>query len=160
MQTKGAEQVLHVDATQVQAQAQAPAQAQAQASAQAQIHEEPAHAQHLAIKRFVIAHGVKDREPVEAATQFSSEGKPRVYAFLEVENKEHAPGAVFVAFEPPPSKVAVPPAEHDVRLAVGPSQRWRTWAFKSAPHEVGTWTAVVKDERGQELARATFDVTL
>lgn len=138
--------------TPAQSQSQAPAQAQAQE----QIHEAPPRAKHLAIKRLVIAHGVRDHEPIDAATDFTVADASRVYAFVEVENKERAPGAVVVTFEAPSGQ----PQHGDVRLAVGAQPRWRTWAFTRAAREPGTWAAVVRDERGQELARATFDVTL
>lgn len=149
--TQRAEQTLHVEA---KPQASAPPPTVA---AQEQIREAPPspRAQHLGIRRLVIAHGVRDHEPVDAATDFTLGEATRVYAFLEVENKEKAPGAVVVTFEPPSGKV-----EHgDVKLSVGASPRWRTWAFTRAARELGTWTAIVRDERGQELARATFDVT-
>jgi hypothetical protein len=54
----------------------------------------------LVVKRFVLARGVKDREPVNAGTTFKADDH-KVYAFVEIENKGSAPAEVVVEFEPP-----------------------------------------------------------
>ena len=113
-------------------------------------------AQHLTVKRLVVARGVKDHEPLDPETSIRATDAGRVYAFVEVTNQDHAPGEVFVSFEPPPGHRPLA----DVRLSVGDSPRWRTWAFTREARDVGEWTAVVRDARGQELARTKFDVTL
>jgi len=110
-------------------------------------------ATHLAVKRLVIAHGVKEREPVDPATSFDVEETGRVYAFVEVENPERAPGAVYVSFEPPRHA-----AHGDIKLDVGASPRWRTWAFTRTAREPGEWTAVIRNDRGEVLARQSFQV--
>jgi hypothetical protein len=110
----------------------------------------------LAVKRLVIAQGVKGREPIEPATSFTIEQANKLYAFVEVENKDRAASEITVSFEPPGGG-----ASHgNVTLAVGEAPRWRTWAFTRTAHVAGAWTAVVKDSRGEVLARAPFEITL
>jgi len=110
----------------------------------------------LSVKRLVVAQGVKGREPVEPAASFSEKEASKLYAFVEVENKDRAPAEITVSFEPPGGG-----ASHgNVTLAVGAEPRWRTWAFTRNAHTVGAWTAVVKDTRGEVLARAPFEITL
>jgi hypothetical protein len=109
----------------------------------------------LTVKRFVLAQSVKDREPVSAGTSFKSDAN-KIYAFVEVENRGRAPGEIVVEFEPPGGG-----APHgDVTLAVGSASRWRTWAYTRTAHTPGSWTAVVKNRKGDVLARAPFEVTL
>jgi hypothetical protein len=106
----------------------------------------------LVVRRLVVAHGVKDREPVEASESFESGHK--VYAFVEVENRGREPGEVLVEFVPPGGG-----APHgDVTLAVGAAPRWRTWAYTRTANTPGAWTAVVKNKKGDVLARASFEV--
>ncbi|WP_437781472.1 DUF2914 domain-containing protein [Sorangium sp. So ce1097] len=110
----------------------------------------------LKVKRLVLAGGVKDREPVAAGTTFRTPETERLYAFLEIENRSDVEGEVTVSFVPPDGGAPV----GNVTLGVGPSPRWRTWAFTRGARRVGEWTAVVRSETGEELARAPFEVTL
>ncbi len=111
--------------------------------------------EHLAVRRFVIARGVRGREPVAPTTTFKGEPQ-KIYAFVEVENKDRSPAEIVVEFEPPGGG-----APHgDVKLAVGSSSRWRTWAYTRTASTAGSWTAVVKNKKGDVLARAPFEVTL
>ena len=116
-------------------------------------------ATHLLVKRFVVAHAVKDHEPVDPETTFKVADAGRIYAFVEVENDEKAQGEVFVSFEPT-SGATKKTARGDVKLTVGTSPRWRTWAFTRTANEVGSWVAVVRNASGEVLARAPFEVTL
>lgn len=109
----------------------------------------------LRIKRLVVAEGVDAREPIGARTAFRADDMDKVYAFVEVENPERMGGAITVSFEPPSG-----PEIGNVRLAVGASPRWRTWAFSRAVREAGEWTAIVRDEHGRVLAREPFSVTI
>lgn len=109
----------------------------------------------LSVKRLVLARGVKDREPLEPGTTFKSDAR-KVYAFVEIENRGRVPGEIVVEFEPPGGGTP----HGDVTLAVGPAPRWRTWAYTRTASQAGTWTAVVKDTKGEVLARAPFEVTL
>lgn len=107
----------------------------------------------LAVKRLVLASGVKGREPQDAATTFKADGG-RIYAFVEMENLGRDASEIVVAFEPPGGG-----APHgDVTLAVGAARRWRTWAYTRTANVTGSWTAVVKNRKGDVLARAPFEV--
>ncbi|XXX77974.1 DUF2914 domain-containing protein [Sorangium sp. So ce134] len=110
----------------------------------------------LKVKRLVLAEGVKDREPVAPGTTFRATETERLYAFLEIENPSDVEGEVTVAFVPPDGGAPV----GNVTLGVGPSPRWRTWAFTRGARKAGEWTAVVRSDTGEELARAPFEVTL
>jgi hypothetical protein len=107
----------------------------------------------LAVKRITIASGVKAHEPDGASDTFDVKTE-KVYAFVEVENPEKLAGEITVEFQPPSKKY-----EGRIALGVGESSRWRTWAFTRQAHEAGEWTAIVRDERGHELAREKFTVT-
>jgi hypothetical protein len=95
---------------------------------------------------------VEAREPQGADTIFDA-GEKRVFAFVEVDNPERAPGDLRVQFVGPNGD-AQPPVE----LSVGESPRWRTWAFTRRAHAPGTWKAIVRDERGRVLASTEFEV--
>ncbi len=62
-------------------------------------------AQHLTVKRLVVSRGVKDHEPLDPETSIRATDTGRVYAFVEVENKGHAPGEVFVSFPSRPRAI-------------------------------------------------------
>jgi len=110
----------------------------------------------LVIKRLVLAEAVKGREPVGAATTFKADEINKIYAFVEVENKDQLPGEIHVSFEPKGG------GEHrgDIQLSVGESPRWRTWAYTRTARKPGEWSAVVRGPGGEELARAPFEITL
>jgi hypothetical protein len=109
----------------------------------------------LIVKRLVVARGVKNREPVDPTTTFDGATTHKVYAFVEVENRGSEPGEILVEFEPPGGGGA----HGDITLAVGAAPRWRTWAYTRTVNTPGSWTAVVKNKRGEALARAPFEVT-
>lgn len=109
----------------------------------------------LTIRRLTLAHGVRNREPVDPGGAFKV-GSGKIYAFVEIDNRGRAPGEIVVEFEPPGGG-----APHgDVTLAVGPAARWRTWAYTRTAQTPGSWTALVKNHKGDVLARAPFEVTL
>jgi hypothetical protein len=112
----------------------------------------PRHATALRVDRLVIARGVESREPLGADTVFAADEK-RLFAFVEVDNPEHAPGDLRVQFVAPGGATEPP-----IALSVGDSPRWRTWAFTRHARAPGTWKAVVRDERGHVLASTEFDV--
>jgi hypothetical protein len=112
----------------------------------------PRHATALRVDRLVIARGVESREPLGADTVFASDEK-RLFAFVEVDNPEHAPGDLRVQFVAPDGEKQKP-----IELSVGESPHWRTWAFTRHARAPGTWKAVVRDERGHVLASTEFDV--
>jgi len=112
----------------------------------------PRHATALRVERLVIARGVEAREPIGADTVFASSEK-RLFAFVDVDNPEHAPGDLRVRFIGPGGETQAP-----IALSVGESPRWRTWAFTRHARTPGTWKALVQDERGHVLASTEFDV--
>jgi hypothetical protein len=132
----------------------APAQAPAAQRAEKPEAAEPT-ATRLRIKRLVVAEGVDAREPLGPRSAFRADDMDKVYAFVEVDNPERLDGAITVSFEPPEG-----PEIGNVRLAVGASPRWRTWAYSRAVRQTGEWTAIVRDETGRIIAREPFSVTL
>jgi hypothetical protein len=107
------------------------------------------------VKKLVIAKGVQNRQPVDEGETFSADDLDKLYAYVEVENTDAHEGDIVVAFEPPEG-----PAQGNVTLAVGPSPRWRTWAYTRSAHKLGTWNAVVKTTEGKVLARTPFEITI
>ena len=107
----------------------------------------------LKLKRFVVTHRIKDREPVEGA-DFKLGSAP-VFAFVEFENAAREPRSVRVMFQNQETKATV----GHVKLSVpGPSERFRTWGNTRLIREPGHWVAVVSTVDGVELGRAPFEV--
>jgi hypothetical protein len=107
----------------------------------------------LRIKRLVVSQGVEAREPIGAGESFTLAEIERLYAFVEVHNVDAAESEIFVTFEPERG-----PARGHVRLRVGATPRWRTWAYTRGVRSPGTWTAVVRNGEGELLAKTTFVV--
>lgn len=105
------------------------------------------------VTRLSVAKGVERRQPVGEAERFERGSYERLYAYLEVDNRGE-PGAVVVSFVPPGGG----PERGRVRLDVGASPRYRTWAYSRAVDLPGRWAAVVRSLDGRELARTSFDV--
>lgn len=108
----------------------------------------------LVVKRFVVATGVEDREPVLSPTIQSDAS--RVFAFAELANPGAEPQRVRVTFERKGSNARV---GHAVLEVPATSKRYRTWGTSQHVKEPGEWEAVLWNERGDELARAPFAVT-
>ena len=118
---------------------------------------EKSHASHeLKVKRFVVATGMNKKQPEGTATLFRQSEIEKLYAYLEIENDGDDKEKVTVSFEPPDGRAA----RGNVTLDVGSSKRWRTWAYTKQATQVGSWTAVVKDEEGHTLARQPFEIAL
>jgi hypothetical protein len=107
----------------------------------------------LSVKRILFSEQIDKREPVSPEETFSAKETDKVYAFVELGNATKEKSRITVAFVPPSG------AGTKVDLEVGAKPRWRTWAKRSKPRAVGTWTVVVTDEKGAELGRRTFEVT-
>jgi hypothetical protein len=105
------------------------------------------------VTRLSVSRGVERRQPVGEAERFERGSYERLYAYLEVDNRGE-PGAVLVSFVPPGGG----PERGRVRLDVGGSPRYRTWAYSRAVDLPGRWAAVVRSLDGRELARTSFDV--
>ena len=109
----------------------------------------------LTVKRFVIVSGVKDREPLVGEQPLVSDGTP-IYAFAELSNQLGDSENVRITFERRGGKEKV----GDVSLPVpGSVARHRTWAFTRLIRAPGVWDAVLWNENGAELSRASFEVT-
>lgn len=108
----------------------------------------------LYVKRLVIAQGVKDREPVDAASTFAQGRVKRIYAFVEVGNRDLSASEVYVSFRPKGGK-----ERGRVRLRVGASPRWRTWAYTTQATEVGEWEAVVRNGRDEIIGTTSFEIS-
>lgn len=108
----------------------------------------------LYVKRLVLARGVDRREPVQPATSFAMSQGKRIYAFVEVGNRGNTASEVFVSFKPKAGKDM-----GRIRLRVGASPRWRTWAYTELANDVGEWEATVRNARGDVIGTQTFVVT-
>ena len=109
----------------------------------------------VSLASLVIARGVEKRLPVEPGTSFSLAAGNKLYAVMDVKNPDKTESELSVAWLPGGSD-----AERGaVTLTVGEQPKWRTWAFHSGFKKPGRWTAIVRDTAGEELGRATFDVT-
>ena len=96
---------------------------------------------------------MENREPIQPATQFAKGEQERIYAFVEVGNQDRANSEIFVSF------VRKGAAERgQIRLRVGASPRWRTWAYTRLARDEGQWEAIVRNAQGDELARTAFQI--
>ncbi|WP_437312398.1 DUF2914 domain-containing protein [Sorangium sp. So ce385] len=116
--------------------------------------EEAAAAPELQVMRLVVAKGIAGREPVEPATSFASAEIDRLYAFVELSNKDRAASEITVVFTPPDGGAPL-----RIPLAVGAERRFRTWAATRKARAAGPWSVTVNDAAGKELARASFTIT-
>ncbi len=107
----------------------------------------------LYVKRLVIARGVASREPVEPATSFPKGEAKRIYAFVEVGNRDKTASEVFVSFKPKGGA-----EKGRIQLRVGASPRWRTWAYTELATEVGEWEAIVRDASGDVIGTQSFAI--
>ena len=107
----------------------------------------------IKVKRLVLAHGIRGREPVGRGQVFAMAKTERIYAFVEADNPSESESKVVVVFEPPSGK------SQRIEIPIGAEKRWRTWAFTRSVHEEGTWFATVRDQGGNVLAHGQFKVT-
>ena len=108
----------------------------------------------ISVNRLVISSGVSGREPVGAATSFAADGQRRIYAFVEVNNGSGEDSAVTVTFYRDGAR-----QRGGIKMKVGASRRWRTWATTRHAKKPGTWHAVVRGPEGKVLARTSFTIT-
>jgi hypothetical protein len=108
----------------------------------------------LFVKRLVIAKGVKSREPVGASNAFAAGAQDKIYAFVEVGNRNQVASEIYVTFVNKKNGKAM-----SVPLKVGAGSRWRTWVYTRHATKPGKWLAVVKNAKGKRLASAGFEVT-
>lgn len=106
------------------------------------------------VKRFVVATGVKDREPLLSSDALPSDGTA-IYAFAELGNPVGDSENVRITFERKGGSERV----GDVTLPIpGSTSRHRTWAFTRFIRTAGVWEAVLWSENGAELSRTSFEV--
>jgi hypothetical protein len=106
------------------------------------------------VKRFVVATGVKDREPLLSTDALPSDGTA-IFAFAELANPVGEGENVRVTFERKGGSERV----GDVTLPIpGSTPRHRTWAFTRFIRTAGVWEAVLWSENGTELSRTSFEV--
>jgi hypothetical protein len=106
------------------------------------------------VKRFVVATGVKDREPLTGSDPLLADGSA-IYAFAELANPLGGSENVRITFERKGGTERV----GNVTLPV-PAQvsRHRTWAVTRFIRAAGVWDAVLWSESGAELGRTSFEV--
>lgn len=111
----------------------------------------------IRISRMVLARGVertpKDRTPIEPGTTFEMDGR-KVYVFLEVDNPSETPGVLSVGWAPPENGREIGRVPVDVKAA----KTWRTWAYNKYILKAGVWHAVVRNQKGDIIARAPFEM--
>lgn len=108
----------------------------------------------MQVKRFVVATGVRDREPLLSSDALPSDGTA-IYAFAELANPVGESENVRITFERKGGVERV----GDVTLPIPPSTpRHRTWAFTRFIRTPGVWEAVLWSENGSELSRTSFEV--
>jgi hypothetical protein len=104
------------------------------------------------LERFVLAHGVEQREPVEESERFT--GDTKIFAFVQFSNPEGAPFAFRVHWE----KVDGPVSPYGVKLKVETAVRYRTWSWTAIPREPGAYKAVLRTLDGKEIASKPFTI--
>ena len=108
----------------------------------------------LQVRRFVVATGVRDREPLSNVDVLPADGSA-IYAFAELANPNGPSENVRITFERKGGAERV----GDVTLPVPENvTRHRTWAFTRFIRAAGVWEAVLWSENGAELGRASFEV--
>ena len=106
----------------------------------------------ITLSRVVVARAITEREPV-GLSPFTHDVQ-RLYVFIEARNAG-VPTTLEVRWIAPDGTAGQP-----IELALPTARRWRTWATTRRVHDrPGTWTAVVRDARGEERGRSTFEVS-
>jgi hypothetical protein len=106
------------------------------------------------VKRFVVATGVQDREPLTSGDALPADGSA-IYAFAELANPIGDGENVRITFERKGGRERV----GEVTLPVpANTSRHRTWAFTRFIRAAGVWEAVLWSENGTELSRTSFEV--
>jgi hypothetical protein len=103
--------------------------------------------------RFELAERIVDREPAGIATTFSRAAAPRVFAFLEIQNKHGAPFELDVRFE----RIESTTPGRGIKLSIPAAERWRTQAL-TATRKSGRYRAVVTTSEGTVVTAREFDV--
>ena len=120
-------------------------------SAESPIRQEALAANRVKLRRLIVTHAVREREPIAPAELVT--GTP-VVAFVELANDDAVERNVVVTFE----REGRPAIGH-VKLEVpAGAPRFRTWARTHNLGEPGTWQAVIRSDDGKELGRQPFEL--
>lgn len=92
---------------------------------------------------------VEDREAIDVSTSFTQ--GDRVTVWMAIKNSE-SPTHVDVVWKSDGSEV------HALKLDVGESTRWRTWANMTV-HQSGDWSVEIRSPDGQVLKTVDFTVS-
>jgi len=106
----------------------------------------------IKIDRFVLAHGIEQREPLDESERFT--GDTKIFAFVQFSNPEGAPFAFRVHWE----KAEGPASPYGVKLKVETAARYRTWSWTAIPREPGEYKAVLRTLDGKEIASKPFTI--
>ncbi|MCB9596916.1 MAG: DUF2914 domain-containing protein [Sandaracinaceae bacterium] len=103
------------------------------------------------LSRVIVARRIEDREPVGLAP-FDGD-VDELFVFLDARN-DGAPATLQVRWDAPDGTPG-----RAIDLQVPTARRWRTWATTNRVRgRAGTWTVVVTDASGREIARRSFTV--
>jgi len=105
------------------------------------------------IDRFVLAHDVQNREPIDEADTFASDAD-KIVAFVQLANGDALPYAFTVHFEPEGG----PAFPYGVQLNVPTAPRHRTWAWTRIKRAPGAYRAVLRTLDGEEIASRSFTI--
>ena len=115
-------------------------------------YDRPLEPSEVKLDRFVLAHGVDQREPVEESEHFT--GDTKIFAFVQFANPDGAPFAFRVHWE----KAEGPASPYGVKLKVETAARYRTWSWTAIPREPGEYKAVLRTLDGKEIASKPFTI--
>ena len=115
-------------------------------------YDRPLDAAEVEVDRFVLAHDVEGREPVDASDIFTTDTK-KIYAFVQLANKQ-APYAFRVHWE----KLDEAPSPYGVKLTVPTAERYRTWSWTAIKRDPGRYKAVLRTLDGVEIASREFTI--
>ncbi len=101
--------------------------------------------------RFLLTRGIQDREPVDE-TESIRPGE-RLYAFLDVANPDGTEYALNVRWAREDGDLGQP-----VAVTIGTSPRWRTWSWRNAPEQPGSYRCLIEKEDGEIVAEIPFRV--
>jgi hypothetical protein len=108
----------------------------------------------LMISNIVLARGVEKRKPVDPGTSFKAEKGVFFYTVVDVKNPDKEEAFITVSWRHAEADKEI----GGVKLKIQAQEKWRTWAKTGGVHKAGKWVALVKDENGEELGRAPFEM--
>lgn len=105
----------------------------------------------LQVRSVVLAEGYEDRQPVDESTTFD---KGRIFAVIQIENRNDEPAEIFVSFPPEGKR-----GGKGLKLSVPANAEHRTVAMTWAtPRDPGNYQTVIRNAEGEELAKKEFRI--